>query len=299
MFRFTNFLAALIVLVDVLFGLPGTKVSQAEEEFGFPLSGGIRGSELLFDNQPVRILVGEIHGTAEIPPLVAVLVRSLSSKAETLLCLEIAASEQPRLDAFFASDGGGGAVRALLSGPHWLMPDGRASKGYLEMLQLVRQLGRSGRRVRVVAIDVDFPLQGAAARQEPITPEEIVEFSRKRDQQMAVNVQQAVAKYPIANLVVLVGNVHASVHRGTAWDAEYKPLGWHLKQRLPGLVSLNYQSSGGQAWVMSDKGAAGPRDISGTGRGDKPFVELHETTTSGYDGILYVGRLTAVPAAKE
>jgi hypothetical protein len=129
MFRFINHISAVFVIVGPLFCSLGTNMSRAEEEVAFPLSGDIQGSEVLFDNQPVRILIGEIHGTSELPPLVAVLVRSLSLKAETVLCLEIAAREQPLLDAFLASDGGDDAVRALLSGPHWFMPDGRASTG--------------------------------------------------------------------------------------------------------------------------------------------------------------------------
>lgn len=273
-------------------------MSCAEEEVAFPLSGEIQGSEVLFDNKPVRILIGEIHGTSEIPPLVAVLVRSLSLKAETVLCLEIAATEQPRLDAFLASDGGDDAVCALLSGQHWLMPDGRASTGYLEMLQLVRHLVQNERRVRVAAIDADHSKK-LSLRTKPFTQQEIVEFSRKRDEQMATSVQKVVAEYPVANLVVLVGNVHASVQQGAMWDTEYKPLGWHLKQKLSELISLNYQSSGGQAWVMNGKGVGGPRDFPGTRRGDKQFVELYETTTDGYDGVLYVGRITAAPPAKE
>lgn len=271
---------------------------RAEQVVEFPLQGDIRGSEELLQREPLHLLIGEVHGTAEIPPLVASLVRSFPIESRTLICLEIAADEQARLDAFLASDGGEAATNALLSGPHWIMPDGRASGGYLKMLNLIRQLARQGRPVSVAAIDVD-PLAGLKGRTKPLSQEEILQLSRERDKQMADNVLQAINNHSDSNLVVLVGNVHASVQQGTPWDAKYKPLGWHLKQELPDLISLNFQTAGGKAWVMTDSTIGEPKYFAGTDRGVKPFVELFKTTTAGYDGVLYVGKMTASAPAKK
>lgn len=286
----------LAVCIVVSSGLLAASVAGGNDLPGFPVKGDLPGSESLLSDSPPCVLIGEMHGTNEIPPLVAVLARTLAKQRETVLCLEVAASEQPRLDRFLQSRGDEQAVADLLAGPHWVARDGRASTGYLAMLQLIRQLVADGRDVRVVAIDIDQDAE-LAARTAPFTMEEALELGRKRDKQMADNVLAVTKKQPQANLLVLVGNVHANTNEGAPWDEEYKPMGSHLKKTLPKLVSLNFQSSGGQAWVMSDKNV-GPTDFPGVDRGPRPFIELGESGRKGYDGVLYVGRMTASPSAK-
>lgn len=268
-------------------------LSSDQGDIDFPLVGDIQGSDLVLDKKPTFLLVGETHGTMEIPLLVAVVVRSVSSKSKTLLCLEIPIMEQERLDEFINSDGGSDAVRSVLSGPHWMSVDGRAGKGHFALLELSRRLFADGRNLHIAAIDIDPSLVSDLIKRVP-SQKEIFAFARKRDQIMAKNIQAAAAKYPKANIVVLAGNVHTRLQEGTPWDAEYKPMGLILKQLMPGFVSLNTENSGGHAWVSTDRGI-GPTKMIGKDRGPTPFVKLFPTLTKGYNGILYVGPITAAP----
>lgn len=270
-----------------------------EAQRRFPLKEHIRGSEALLSQQKACIVIGEIHGTEETPSLAAVLVRSLSTERKVMLCLEISVSEQDRLDAFLESDGGSDAVSALLSGPHWEMPDGRASAGFLKMIQLVRQLKESGRQVNLAAID-DDQTQDELPQTAP-TPEQILAMAIKRDRAMADNVLAVVKQNSNSSIVVLVGNIHARTKEGAPWDSEdksYKPMACCLKETLPHLTSLKSHSSGGQAWVMTDAGV-GPRKFPGRDRGGEPFIELYDQPANGYDSLLYLGAIHASPPAKK
>ncbi len=147
--------------------------------------------------------------------------------------------------------------------------------------------------MQITAFDIDLADQQFLGK-DGLSPQDVLAFSRQRDRSMAENVLAARGGNSAANLVILAGNIHASLKKGTPWDAEYEPMGWHLKQKLPRLVSLNAAISGGRAWVTTEMGS-GPTDMSGKDRENKPFVELFPKVSGGYNGILYVGSVT--PAA--
>jgi len=261
---------------------------QVERPIAFPVDGPLRGSELV-SAPPATILIGETHGTWETPLLVASLVRTVSSKkVQAVLCVEMPSKEQPLLDQFLQSDGDDAAVAVLLSARHWSGQDGRASVGQFAMLELVRQLIKQGRGVRVVAMDIEMPMFDP----KNVKMAEILQFARKRDLAMAETVLAIRKKYPKSTVIVLAGNVHTKVKKGAPWDAEYIPMGWHVAQKIPKVVSLNVQSSGGEAWASTDKGI-GIMGLHGIDRGRDPFIELFAQLTDGYHGVLYAGELSA------
>lgn len=290
---------AIVVALLTPLVFPSLVSFAGDQPQAFPLKGDLPGSERLLGEEPTYLVIGEMHGTREIPPLVAVLLRTVSTKGEAVLCLEISASEQASLDSFVRSDGGEAAIAALTASPHWAMRDGRASTGYLAMLQMVRQLVEDGHKVQVAAIDDDWTLKDAPKKLP--TAEEALALAAKRDRAMADNVLKVVKQNADASLIVLVGNIHASTKSGAPWhanDKSYKPMACCLKKSLPELVSLNLESAGGQAWVMTDVGV-GPRDFQGRDRGKQPFIELYDEPADGYDGVLYIGRMSAAPPAKK
>jgi hypothetical protein len=72
------------------------------------------------------LVLGEIHGTREVPAFVASAVCQAVYTGPVVLGLEMPA--QPQFDAYLASDGGPQAQQALLAAPFWTaaFQDGRA-----------------------------------------------------------------------------------------------------------------------------------------------------------------------------
>jgi hypothetical protein len=102
------------------------------------------------------LLLGEMHGTNEIPEFVAdATCRGLRAGYPVTVALEIPTEEEPRVAAYLASGGKAGDQAALLTGPFWreTFQDGRRSKGMLALLDHLRSLRQEGRRLRVKLLD--------------------------------------------------------------------------------------------------------------------------------------------------
>ena len=256
----------------------------------------IEGSDLVIKTG-ATILIGETHGTWEIPVAVASLMRIATREGlEAVVCVELAASEQSSLNEFISSDGGPDAADALLRSPHWNNQDGRASIGMFAMLELIRRLKFDGRNVRVIAMDSDWAPHGDLASLSAEEIEEIQELANGRDSEMAKSVVRVRKESPNALIMAFAGNVHTNVNKGAPWDDTYIPMGWYVIQEIPNAISLNTETAGGEAWVTTDKGT-GPTTFRGKDHGDHPFVEMNVNADTGYHGCLYVGPITAAKPA--
>ncbi len=102
------------------------------------------------------MLLGEAHGTREIPRLVAALVDRYSEKAPVLLAIEMWDGEYQRLRDYLASDGGASAQGALRSGDYWQVTsdqhDGRRNRDMLDLIEHLRQLRIPGLDVAILPI---------------------------------------------------------------------------------------------------------------------------------------------------
>ncbi|MEZ6034701.1 MAG: hypothetical protein R3C17_16525 [Planctomycetaceae bacterium] len=270
----------------------------ADKPIQFIDQNEFQGTDLILE-PGATILIGEIHGTWETPILVASLVRQAVIKdTETILCVELSSSEQASIERFLNSDGGETAIDSLLRSPHWNSQDGRASIGMFGMLELLRRLRNDGKQIRVVAMDSSWEApSGDIASLPPEELKKLKELANGRDREMAESVIQARARAPKAIVIAFAGNVHAKVVRGAPWDPKYIPMGWYVSQKVKNLVSLNAETSGGQAWVMTDRGI-GPTNFKGDDNGSSPFVKLLDNAETGYHGTLYVGRISAARPAK-
>src|SRR3546814_4986205 len=87
------------------------------------------------------VLLGEMHGTREIPAISGELVARYAKDEAVLLALEANAGDQARVERFLRPDGGVSAKADLLSGAHWqeIHHDGRDSAALFAMLAQVRQ----------------------------------------------------------------------------------------------------------------------------------------------------------------
>ena len=210
------------------------------------------------------ILLGEMHGTQQIPKFVGKLVSTYTDDGPVLLGLEVHHSEQTALGRYLASDGGPNARSALQASPFWnaksVQHDGRRSYDMLDLIEQVRQL-------RVLGKDVDIlPYDNP--------PDQTVD-SQKRDKAMAVRLRHAYATLPRGRLLVLSGNVHAMLKRPSYAPAEMQtPMGVYLRDLVP--YSVNITANGGEFWACTATcgAAAMPPSTQTSGRDSDGVYDL-------------------------
>lgn len=242
------------------------------------------------------VLLGELHGTKEIPALAGTLAcHTASAGTPVVVALEVPREEQGAVDLYLESDGGAEARAELLQGTFWRRPyqDGRSSAARLELLERLRRWRQAGQPLSVLAFDV----RGHGS---------------VRASGLARRLKWARGRVPGGTLLVLVGNVQARVVRGAEWDPELSPMGWYLAREGLPVKSLDARFSGGTAWTCKlapdghipcgESSAVLPRGVSrerGTHyRGSEPFVRLLDADArEGFHGVFYVGPVTASPPA--
>jgi hypothetical protein len=237
----------------------------------------IAGAEAVL--QPgATVLLGELHGTREVPRFVAGLACLAARQGPTVLGLEL--PETPAFSEYLQSDGGPAARKALLASPFWADPyqDGRRSVAMLALLEQVRQWQRAGLPLELLLFD--------AAEAPPVT----------RDEAMATRVRARRAARPQATFVVLMGNLHARKTQGAPWgDAAFRFLAGYLPAPV---TSLDVRSSGGTAWLChSGKATDCGADLAATPPGAGEGVRLAPSREGAFDGTFDVGPFTASPPA--
>ncbi|MBT2768411.1 calcium-binding protein [Stenotrophomonas sp. ISL-67] len=185
------------------------------------------------------VVLGEYHGTAETPLLVADLMERYSrDHAPVRLGLELPMSENVALARYLRSDGDAAAREALRSSPFWKVDndqhDGRRSRDMLALIETLRTLRMQGRDVGVAGYDVET---GST------------DSSEERDAAMATHLRQQFNALPnAARMLVLAGNVHAM--RSPPADAppemQQRTMAAHLLD-LP-LYSVRVEALRGQSW---------------------------------------------------
>lgn len=189
--------------------------------------------------QPYRtVLLGELHGTAEIPALALQIARAFGAAGrQVILGLEIPANEQAIVDRYRHS-----GDPALLRQSRFFgrpIQDGRSSQA---MAKLIRDsAGIPG--LTVICID-------------PVS----ITSPQDRDTGMARRLAAALKARPDATLVTLTGNVHSRLSAGTRWDPAYRPMGYELTHHpeFPfagdAILAANVHSLAGTAWNCLEDG---------------------------------------------
>ena len=198
------------------------------------------------------LLLGELHGTREIPQVVRMLVEAYARDAPVTLGLEIPLSEQALIDRYIDSDGNPAARAALRQGAFWqvrgVQHDGRRNMDMLELIERMRQLRHRGHGIAILAFD-DAP--GAQVG------------SEARDQAMAERLRAALRAKPGMRLIALAGNVHAMRRRPENAPAEMQAsMGSRLLDLDPFSVDISAQT--GQFWACPHR--CGPEDVHARGR---------------------------------
>jgi hypothetical protein len=154
----------------------------------------------------------------------------------------------------------------------------------LQLIEQARAMRVAGAKLRIVAYDA-----------KPGTP------GQERDRVMAQNLETA-GRETKNLLVLLSGNYHTRLTRGTSWNKDYEPMGYLLTKSIPNtrIISLNVSHEGGDSWVCVEL----PPDSKLTCKAltFRPetgapawSVKLTAEANSPYSGTFGVGRLTASP----
>jgi hypothetical protein len=234
------------------------------------------------------LLLGEQHGTEESPGFgLDLACHAAEAGLPVRFGIEISASEHSRVNVFLASSGDEASRRALLEGAPWQAQNqyGVTSEAMYRLFDGLRALRRSGHDVHVVL----FNQPGTGG-------------GRARDRRMAEHLAGVAGQSKEGLFVVLTGNIHSRVTRGTRWSADYEPMGYLLSKAVSPerVVALDVAHSGGTAWVClaGEEGCGGQR-FGPRGPGGEGVTINDSPDATGHHGWYHVGSITASPPANE
>lgn len=218
------------------------------------------------------ILIGEMHGTQETPPLFSnlVTVASASSNKRIGVGLELPIALQPLIDQAVNKKTDIGAFRELLfANPAWQkfqdFKDGRSSQA---MLDLIGDLLRLAQSEKISFFFYDTQIND-------------------RNETMARFIGQRVRDQRYDVTFVLSGNIHANRAPRYLGRGQTVPMGYWLQGQGFSVHSYDVRYSEGETWACMPQ--CGIHHLNGY-----PVGIDHE----GYDGILFVGPIHASPLAQ-
>lgn len=249
----------------------------------------IAGSEPLL--QPGLVMLGEMHGSHEIPALVGTLAcHGAAQGLAVRVGLELPLAERDAVARYLASEGSEADVAALLQGEFWQRSeqDGRSSAAMLALLERIRVLQAAGAELDAFTFD-RLPQGGW----------------NERDAAMAAEILARSEAEPDALVITLSGNLHTRATTGLPWDPEAVPMAQHVRAVRADARTLDVRHGGGSVWacwMVEDGMSCGPMETR-----SPPLPEAIETpaimlwSTRGeyeYDGVFVLEQLTPAPPAK-
>jgi hypothetical protein len=243
--------------------------------------GAPPGAEELWKSRGIRILMlGEVHGTNEIPELAGTLLCESSKQGRlAALALEAAPDDgQAALDRYLASKGTAADLAELRRAPMWLDRYGRGSEAVLKLVERARKLG-----ARVFLFDAVRPKTGPT--------------DDSREQAMA---DRLVAAAEHGRVIALTGMGHADRHGFVS----LKPAVRSAAQRLPHALLLTLAPAGfsGEVWgcrVPSGQAQrCGIQPVRPRGEVSPGSIRLVRGKRSDFDALYSVGQpFTSSPPA--
>ncbi|MBN8229235.1 hypothetical protein JYK02_17130 [Corallococcus macrosporus] len=228
------------------------------------------------------MLLGELHGTQEVPRFIAQSVCQLvTSGMPVTVGLELPVENEERITTFLQSQGGEVDWLKLMEAPFWRSPypDGRGSEAVANMLEQLRQLRAQGLDVAVFVYD--HPKLSGQQREDALTKTVLSQVKPQRFH------------------LVVSGNVHSRTAKGLPWDKQYKPMGYLLKGQLDDVTALDMAYDSGTAWICAankqgNKLDCGVKEAKGRDNGDRFFMHAWDSPNNeGYHGVFYVGHVSA------
>jgi hypothetical protein len=228
-------------------------------------------------NPPTKFLIiGEVHGTNEVPALFLDLVCQTSAQRRVTVAIEQPSSNQPFIDAYLNSNGGNAAERAFMRAPMWNEPlkDGKSSQAYFALFAGLKDLALAGRPIRVVTVQPEYRPKLGQAAFENMMAKRISNIPLGRD----------------GVVLALLGNVHAMLTT-VPFSPRYRAAASFLPPRST--FSFNVIPNGGGAWNCEGSPAVCKTRI------DPPVifsssqrVIIGGAAKSTFTGIVYLGKAT-------
>lgn len=237
----------------------------------------IRGIEQIAEAEVV--LIGDYHGTAEIPSFFHDLVcnfRAMHPGDSLLVGFELPGAFNSLLDDL-GVQGPQAVIERIRADPFWeQMRDGRQSAAALALVEALVRLSADDPRLHLVFIsNQDFDTAGA-----DLFVQRIRELGARR-------------------ALGLMGNAHARISELHIGDFRKVPFGKVLVDQGLAVQSLNISASAGEAWMCLGSECA-PREFPTQDRGAETFIQL--TPCRGecpYSGYYHLRRLTvSMPPAR-
>jgi hypothetical protein len=243
---------------------------------------------------PQVVLVGERHGTKEIPAFVAGFVCSLlKNQRPVILAIETDGAEQEALNRYLASTGGDPDRAALIASTRWQdeCQDGRKSEAMLALIESMRRWQRSGARVAIVALGANENWNVPLTPAEEAAPLPIMDqllASLINDRLMSDHLLLTALLYRNYTIVSLSGFMHSSTLKGNRQDPEFLPMGYRIIRQQPAFV-IGFETGAGTAWN------SGPNGCKATSIGAQT---LYSDKTQ-IDAVVKFETVTASPPAKD
>lgn len=293
-------ISSLLLFAASLASLSGCATAPTQSRCTPPANA----SALSANPQTQFIVLGEYHGTNEIPAATAELVCASAQSGRVLLALETSSDEQPNLREFVR---GRTNEQQLTGSSFWTETrDGRSSNAMLAMLRRIRDLRSSGLDIEIAAVDLPRSLPSEERERilrDAALPPDLDPDPSFRDLYMARRLRDESEATQSSIAYFLVGNLHAIRE---VYDREFlhAPTGQVVRMRsvsaaaaLPAKRTLTvlFTHAGGTAYAFSNTGAGvirvaptdGETPQLGVVPGPIPWGE-HQ-----YDMAVFVGPLTA------
>ena len=216
------------------------------------------------------LVLGEIHGTSEIPEFFADAICQLSETQPVLVLLEFDRRDGQLIDRYIHGDARVTA-RILLATGDWARGrDGRTSKAMFSMIGRLRQFVLAGRQVAVEGIIPSDNLE---------LPQSYYELG------IANEMRRAAATHKDSAVLVLVGNLH-SRKSSLPEMANIRP----AISMLPpdDVLSLRNDIASGHVWNCQKDGCREHETVPPTPLHPRGIV-VDVKANEGYDGYFSVG----------
>jgi hypothetical protein len=226
------------------------------------------------------LMLGEVHGTLEIPAFVGQLAASVAQREPVVLALEIPVQHAESIEAYLASDGSPASRQRLVASTWWQWPiqDGLRSVAMADLIETIRRLRAAGEPIEVVLID-----------------DETKTSAEEREEAMTRKVIAARRAHPNAALLVYAGNLHMCT-REIASKPGFQWMAMRVASAGIELVSLDARYGDGTAWVCLGD-TAEDCGVSFTGGRDGARGMHLDSKPGPYHGWFGVGSITASPPA--
>jgi hypothetical protein len=234
----------------------------------------IAGFDQILDNKKYQFIVlGEFHGTNEMPQIFGDAVCLASKERSITVALEMPETDQQLINAYLASSGDFGAKQDFLKAQIWKndFKDGRSSEAMFSLFDRLRVFQAAGKIQSVIAFQ---PAQWVS--------------NSKYEMDMAALIKKQTPKG--SRSIVFVGNVHAMRTKAAFGPKPYVAMAGHLPKKST--LTLNIVDDGGSAWACTGPKKCGVITSQKPKQTSRRGVVIEAQRNAAYDGMLFLGAAT-------